>query len=294
MEEAPVSYRFTYDSKSSDIDLRTLLSTQSDLEALFEGMKDLLDPEISMHIRVRPPQRGSFEMELLFVVAAASASLLNTHVSPVEIATTVVKYAVDFLKLRKVLGGENPKRVEMQGGSVQIYAADSATVTVNQNVYHYYQTNPSTNEAVTDAFVVLDDDKDIAGVALEGPGIRKTVFKRSDFERIAALPPVKQEPDSDKYRTMALVIEKPSFDDGMRLKWRFIFNGTRLHARIVDKEFKKRVEDGLRFGKGDTLKVRVRITRCYDKELGSVIEKGYVVEKVLSIERRAAQSRMDL
>ena len=58
---------------------------------------------------------------------------------------------------------------------------------------------------------------------------------------------------------MTLIIEAPVFKDGN--KWRFSDGQSSFYANILDLEFLSSVDKGEQFGKGDFLRVDVRITQ---------------------------------
>lgn len=96
-----------------------------------------------------------------------------------------------------------------------------------------------------------------------------------------------EEKITDNEIEMALVIEAPVFKEDN--KWRFSDGQNSFHADIEDREFLSRVDSGERFGKGDILIVKLRITQV---RTGMKISAQRSIVKV--VEHRHGQEQKNL
>jgi hypothetical protein len=89
---------------------------------------------------------------------------------------------------------------------------------------------------------------------------------------------------------LKLPIFKPVLDKGSRHKWEFYYRGIkRISASIADESFLARVDNGERFGRGDTLDVDLEIGKQLDEKLHVLVNKSYKIIHVYDIHRREEQ-----
>lgn len=198
-------------------------------------------------------KQGSFETDLLFHIAGATATLLTIapDLHGLLVATKESLGLYRFLKGQKPADvkhvNEKQVRVTNRDGQVTIVQAESVNITLS----------PAAGEAV-ERFV---------GHALNIPGVESVEVKteKEDVQKIT-------KDEANYYRqidladavnevtvNMALQIVQLGFRDN--LKWKFYDGADTFTADIQDKEFLQRVDNGEPFRKGDTLRALVRIVQ---------------------------------
>ncbi len=91
----------------------------------------------------------------------------------------------------------------------------------------------------------------------------------------------KKEPANDGKpvtERLELPIFKPVLEKSKGHKWEFYYRGIkRISATITDENFLERVNQGERFGRGDTLDVDLEIVKQLDEKLKVLVNKSYKI-----------------
>ena len=198
----------------------------------------------------------SFDIDFLFHVAGHVATMLSsTPASPKD----VIDLIKNTMSLWKHLGGKPPKAMNHAESGAQLVVVENnygQIMQVSNSVINVVS-NPRAGEAV-EKFVRLPlETNGLEAVAIRSPKHQE----RAQVEKRDAgsfMPVPMAQSLGDVEIETHLVIESPTFKDGN--KWKFSDGQTSFFAKISDAEFLQSVDDGSeRFGKGDTLKVRLRI-----------------------------------
>ncbi len=72
-----------------------------------------------------------------------------------------------------------------------------------------------------------------------------------------------------------LTIIKMSFEKGA--KWEFLYNGFKIKINVKDDALMDIINKGARFGKGDAIKVTLKIIKKYDSEYNAMVNHSYKI-----------------
>lgn len=197
--------------------------------------------------------RGSFYTNLVFNFLGPIAAMFSAA-SPEQL----LKMVNESFELWKHLKGEPPKKtqhvtpqfVKVENNNGEIIQVHIQTLSLVFNE----KSSDAVKQFVQDAFakggidnltIETDDDKVIA------------TANQNDASSFHSVAPT--ESITDTTIEMTLVIEAVVFKDGN--KWRFYDGQTSFYADIVDHNFLAKVERGERFGKGDLLRVNLKIVQ---------------------------------
>lgn len=76
-----------------------------------------------------------------------------------------------------------------------------------------------------------------------------------------------------------LTIISLNFERGNR--WQFMYNGFKIAMTVKDDALMERIEQGARFGKGDSIRVKMRIIKEYNKSYKAYENKSYRIIEFL-------------
>jgi len=221
---------------------------------------------------VRGVKYGSLEIPFLIkFLGEGSALLASTGMSPQDLLKTVV----EAVKLMKALGGKPPASIKKADhGSVYVESNNGTITTVNQMTVNLVLSPEAGRDlqkfvrrplagGAADILRIIADQTEVANVNRE---------EASNFIPIDASDVV-AENTNEVYLTIAATVWIG------KTRWRFFDGRNTFSALIEDHEFLSRVDAGeVRFGKGDTLFVRLRTTQ---KKVGAKLRAEYVIEEVL-------------
>lgn len=77
----------------------------------------------------------------------------------------------------------------------------------------------------------------------------------------------------DKEATLTIV--GLNFERGSR--WQFMYNGFKISTVVKDDALMSKIDEGERFGKGDAIRVKLRITQRYNKDYKAYENKSFKI-----------------
>lgn len=228
-------------------------------------------------IEVRTEVQGfrgqSFDIDFLFHVAGHVTTMLSAlPASPSD----VIELIKQSIELWKHLGGKPPKAMnhaQTGGQAVSIENNSGQIMVVNGSVINVVA-NARAGEAVEKFVREPLEVNGVDSLTIRSPKLRqKTQIAKSDAQSF--IPVALSKPLGEVEIETHLMIESPTFKEGN--KWKFTDGQTSFFANITDPEFLQAVNDGSeRFGKGDTLKVRLRIQQA--TEAGRLLAERTVIK----------------
>lgn len=197
--------------------------------------------------------RGSFITHLIFNFAGEAATIFAALT--VDQLLTIVNEAFEIWKHLK---GEPPKSVEQVNSQAVKVTNNNGQIIQVQTQSLNLVFNEKASEAVKQ-FVREQLAKDgIDSIEIETE--KKDVIATATQSDAYSFQPVRPiEAITDTTIQMTLIVEAPVFKDGN--KWRLSDGQSSFFADIVDIDFLSRVDSGELFGKGDLMRVDLRITQ---------------------------------
>lgn len=252
-------------------DTATNMIAFSDFVAV--AAKTIYGNNAEVQSRVSGFSRGSFITDFVIKIWEPATLIISSTDS--KTLFELVTQGLDFWKFLK---GESPKSV------TNIETTDRAQYLRVEN------NNGQVIQVHTDVVQLVFDEKAAASVAkfireplskegMEGMEIksgRQLVARASREEGAYFLPVRPEDIVTDQTIKISLIIEAAVFKDDN--KWRFHDGRNTIFADILDKEFLARVNNGELFGKGDVLRVELRIVQ---KQSGHKIIIEHTIIKVL-------------
>lgn len=230
-----------------------------------------------VHVEVKADfRRGSFLID--FSVLSQYAEQY-THLTGDDLRLILeilgVTTAGGLIGFVKWLRGRKPDRIQSD-------ASGNTTIIINDNsiTLNMTETKVFFDSQVRDALNGIVEPLKKPGITSVALGPARSLTQQIDKDEAHFFDqPSKEEPVvSVDYQNAVLEVIAPAFRDGN--KWRFQHSGGSFWAAITDQEFLSRVAGRKeKFGAGDALKVRARVTTTrgpdglrYDWEIIEVIE----------------------
>lgn len=190
---------------------------------------------------------------------------------------------IRWLKKRKIKSSTT-----LENGDIELERDDNEKIIVNPSVLKMTK-SVTVRTAIQGVFKPLSKDGiDFFFVRDKTENI-ETVTK-SDVEAFA--PPNVNVEDiqlPDSVRTAAYQLIGVVFEES--LKWRLADSDSRISAELKDEEFQKKIDNGLRFGKGDILVLKLRTKQV---QAATGIKNEHIIEEVINHIPKAAQGELPL
>lgn len=277
-------FKVSFGGDSHELDLTTLTTSLVNFGFLIQEIQQQIAPESKVDIKVRPPERGSFSIDLVLNVPDATILSLGLFTEGVTLVENLLSIFTNFIGLKKHLNGEPPKSIapNNDGLTLNIENNSGNIYIINQPAFELLDKVPKLDKLITAAFDVIEKDNSVENVQIidyknevlanvesaEFETMSKPVQTREPKERRAI---VKSGVDIRAYRL--------SFEENT--KWGFVYDGQKISAPISDPTFLKAIEEQESFAKGDVFKVDLSIMQEYDSLVRDYLNTGYEVIKVI-------------
>lgn len=293
---------FYFDGK--DIAVDTLIDSLGTFKKVCEEVMEKAEPDKKLALTIRGVDRGSVIIDYGIAIIdgvkqikAFAPGLVSDAEHFVKAVSTIYKVAawLKGKKAKKVIqkkGKKEPTTVKIKNNNGQVQNFDLRGATI-------YLQNSDLQQAIAQNFGTMEDDERIKGFEVRNrDGKPLTRVDRSEFRDISRRDIEEHEDADDKnHKTETIETKLPikGQDWEMKKVWEFYLNGIKISAKIKDDVFKKKIEDGEAFAKGDSLVVDLEIKKEYNEAVGVWVNKSYSIVKVKEHIKRekAEQGKLD-
>jgi len=290
--ESKCNFILKYEGKD-EIDAETLSSSLNGVIKTIKSITSNEYPDTHTKLKITNLGRGSFEITLSTIIYYAPALLQIANMS-----LNVVNTYLDYIKIKRHLHGQQPKKIIYQNNNAKIINQDNGTLVENVYITKIYFGNYAFDNSIADTFNPLVKDEDRTGLQIQYDNKVKINIPKDEFNNMST-PVIEKDKDYQKkgntIENIELALKKPDLLGDS--KWSFIFDKI-IEAEMEDKEFLDKVHSGIirNLYAGVKVPVKLRIEQEFNEE--GLLIKGteqYFVEKVNGdiIEPQDRQTKLD-
>lgn len=282
MSKASMKIRF--DGDSHQIDANTLINYLIHYQAVVEESNRVVgNGDKKVTVRINAVSKGSFVVDVELVESffrTVFSSDSMGYASSVCAVVGSVYGAYKIFKGRKATAEEVGKAVNIEGN------------VLNQvvNIYN----GPVVREAISKSFATVEADESVSGVSLESE-CGSVNFERSSFAEMQ-YDGFRQEGETFESREVEveakLTVLALAFEPGS--KWGFSYNGMKISMPVKNDALSKAIDNGARFGKGDVLRVKMRIIQKYIAEAHAYQDASFRIVEFYEHIPAATQTSLNL
>lgn len=265
-----------FEGQTHQIDANTLISALVSYQAIItEANKELGGGAKTIDLKVNAIEKGSFVIDVSLVESYLKQIFSGDtmeYLANLGAVVGGVYAAYKVLKGKPAKTDEDKKAVEIK------YPDDNVNVTLNNCIINVYN-QPLVRETVSKSIEAADADANVEGLSIESsdktPSVtfRKEEFKEyiyNGFDEENVIPDEQIEVVDALLTIIAL-----NFEPGSR--WQFIYNGFKIQMIVKDDALMKKIDEGERFGKGDAIRVRMKIVKRYNATYKAYENKSYKI-----------------
>ena len=272
-------FKIEFKKESHSLDVNTYIRSLSSLSVLLKEVNyQVCKSGPDINISVVAQESGSFDV--IIRLQEAIKDSLPLVAEGAGALASIVSAALGVIQLRKHAKEIDKDKTEFNGNKVILKNSNGNTVyNTNITVYNLYDKNQAINDAITEQFRAVRDDKEVTSVVLHDDG-ENVVLDKDDIDTLSERQIIDTGDKEESVVRATLTVSKLVLDDRKR-KWEFVYQGNKINAKIVDDEFWRRVlssEEG--FKCGDQLVCDLNIIREYDETLRVYLDKEYFVSHV--------------
>lgn len=262
------SMQISFDGQSNQVDANILINTLIHYSAIIQqANNELSGGSRNVHININAFKKGSFVIDIC--LSESIKGLFSTDtIGYLAGLTTIVSGVCSLYKKFKGKPINDKQNTE-------IHINDN-NVTI-QNIINVYNER-SVRQAISQSIESVNEAQEVEGITISGDKTEPVTFSRDEFPELiyTDFDNETYRPDElDEYVDAELVITGIKFEKGG--KWSFIYNGFKISIVVKDDVLMQKIDEGERFGKGDSIKVKLKITKKYNSEYNVYENKSYKI-----------------
>lgn len=286
-----VRIKLVFEGQQHQMDLDTLISSLLNFAELTRAASNDVMPGEKINIKIDATDKGSFEVLLELCSEIAQGILQHINWDNINKIENLISVVVGIMAIKLFLKGEKPQKVESQDGKTTIHIKNS-TIIVSKKTFDIYVNNAKANDHLENLFDKLSERPEVEGLTIEPEGKDPLTIKSDDFPGLSQKNElIPEEQKNVKIEKADLTALKVVFQRNR--KWEFIHKGNKVSAEVVDENFWNQIDSsGVRFGKGDSLAVKLEITQIFDSEVNAFLNKSYKVLEIIDYKQAPQQRQM--
>lgn len=260
------SITIAFEGQGHQVDVNTLINTLVHYSAIINEInKEVSGGSRCVKVDVKAIREGSFVIDICIADKVFDIFSNGTLVYLYDLITTIG----GVIKIYKHFKGKRVTEEEVRVSNV--------TINGNHNTINIYN-GRSVREAISKSIETVQNDSNIEGLTISGDNMQQIEFKRQEFpELIYTDFDTEEECPSERDRIVDanLVIVGLHFEKGK--KWDFIYDGYKISMFVKDDALMKQIDGGARFGKGDSIRVKLKIMQRFNVNLNAYENRGYKI-----------------
>jgi hypothetical protein len=282
--------KIKFEGQAHQIDANTLINVLIHYQSVIsEANKVLGGGSKNIELKVNAFEKGSFIIDVSMVESAIKQIFSKDTIGYLADLGAVVGGV--YAAYKKLKGKPAKTKEELESIKINIYKGDK--LVINQNIVKVYN-QPVVREAVSKSIETADADANVEGFVVDSGDEHPVVFDKKDFKKY-----IYDDFDSEKEDMPTECIEVVeailtiialNFEPGSR--WQFIYNGFKIQMIVKDDALMKKIDEGERFGKGDAIRVKMKIVKRYNPVYNAYENKSYKIVEFLEHILAPSQKRM--
>lgn len=260
-----------FEGQTSSIDAGTLINVLMQYQSVAQEANRIYGGGAQeIKIQVNAIEKGSFIIDLEIVQNVIQQLFSKASVEYIVALTGIITFSY---KAYKKLKGK-PIKTEDDKKKISSLSVNG-DMNVNINVYN----SRATREAISKSIQAADDDASVEGFSVKDKEDNVIVtfsrdeFKEYKYDDFDTEEDVPEERIVDTEAT--LIIVGLNFEKGSR--WQFMYEGFKIPIIVKDDALMRKIDEGERFGKGDSIRVKLRKIQKYNKEYRAYENKSYKI-----------------
>lgn len=295
-------YEFKYEGDFQAVDALPVLYSQIAFINLITEIKNSIDSTSELNIKIQGLKKGSLEIHQIIELVAASSPLIVFE--NYDIIKRIFIIFKDLVKIKEFLGNKKASQTkDLKNGTINIHFninGGNNFINASQEAFNLYTSNPAINKALIKTGEAISQSADIDEITVRNISTKTPIV---EIDKKISDKLKEENPYTERlytYETVnnqVLAIKRPNLipEKDKALIWEVIYRGSNIKVKISDKIFIREVDNGLRVGKGDSLRVDIKKTMRYSKEYQTDVETGkYEAFKVHKFIPRQSQTGLEL
>ena len=266
------SIQIKFKGQTHQIDSNTLINTLIHYNTIIaEVNKQYGGGSKDISINVNALREGSFIIDISLIENAFKTLFSSDGITYIA---SIIAISEGVSKAYKKLKGK-PAKDKHSRTSIHV---KNMNINMNSTIVNVYN-QPIVREAISKSIETANNDVNVEGITISSEKGKNTVnFEKSEFNDLIYTDfDIEEDIPDEKIDIVnaTLIIIGLSFEKGST--WKFIYEGFKIPMIVKDDALMEMIDKGERFGKGDAIKVKMKIVRKYNKEYKAYENKSYKI-----------------
>lgn len=267
-----------FEGQSHCVDANTLITVLGHYQYVInEANRQYGGGAREISLQINAIERGSFVIDITPVQTLVQQIFSKDAVEYAAALCSIIGGVYGAYKILKGRPAKTPQEKKELEDAAKA-AGNATNINVAVNIYN----TPSVREAISKSIEEVSNDASVEGLSIntaDGKSEEETItFERKDFASYIYDDFDKEEEIPDERivdKDVTLVIVGLNFETGSR--WQFMYEGFKIQMTVKDDALMKKIDEGERFGKGDAIRVKMRIVQRYNKLYKAYENKSYKI-----------------
>ena len=267
-----------FEGQTHSIDANTLVNVLVHYQAVVtEANRQFGGGAREVSIQVNAIEKGSFVIDISVVQNIMQQLFSKDTVEYLAGLTAIVGGVYALYKTFKGRPVKSKEDIAAAENTVKIDIKGNVGINI-KNITNVYN-QPIVREAISKSVETADEDPNVEGFTVsKDKGTPATTFKRDEFKDYIYNDFDTEDdiPDERTFdETATLTIVGLNFERGSR--WQFMYKGFKINIVVKDDAIMNKIDEGERFGKGDAIRVKLRIVQRYNKDYKAYENKSFKI-----------------
>ena len=284
--------QITFGGQEHQIDANTLINSLIHYSTIIsETNKELSGGSKQVSVKINAIKPGSFVIDISLV-----ESVMGIFASGgMSYLADVITVAGGVFGMYKFMKGK-PATEEDAKDIVHIDVKGDNNHVTYQNIVNVYNNRP-VREAISKSIETANEDSSVEGITISDGKLEPIVFEKKEFESLIYTDfdtEIDRPDEIDEYVEATLYITGLNFEPGK--KWSFVYNGFKIGMIVKDDALMTEIAAGARFGKGDSIRVKMKITKKMNPIYNVYENKSFKIVEFYEhiIGKNLEQGRLDM
>jgi hypothetical protein len=281
-------------SEMNQIDSNTLINYLIHYNAVVSEINNVYgEGNKKIKVKINALEKGSFVIDLSLLEDSFKNLFTGESANYIASIVTIISGifgAYGYFKGRLIKKKEDKDTAEIIFKELHI----NENIEVNQTIINIYN-RKEVREAISKSFQTVDEDENVDGVEISNDVNEASIsFKREEFSELKYSDFATEDEiprHIEEVVDATLTIISLNFERGNR--WQFMYNGFKIAMIVKDDALMERIDKGDRFGKGDSIRVKMKILKEYNNSYKAYENRSYKIVEFIEHIISPIQSAID-
>lgn len=282
------SIKFKFEGQNHSIDANTVINTLIHYQSIINTINEEIgEGNYKIKMQVNAFEQGSFIIDVSLITNFIKTIFSKENVGYLSDLIVILKSVFTCYKRLKGRPVKNKQDIPPTINNIHINIEKVIKVYNNQPI----------REAISKTIETSNEDVSVEGFVVECDNEELTRFNKEEFKDLIYTDFADEVEDIKEFRNIiikdvTLNIITLSFEQSAY--WKVLYKGNKIKIPLKDETLIKLIDNGEKFGKGDSLRVDLEVSQRFNSEANAYENKSYKIAQFKEHIQRNFQAEMEM